>query len=209
MIRNLLIILLLGATSAGARAQVSTDEAKAEIVIGSESAPITLYSYVSLLCPHCAAFHVQNYPKLKEAYIDKGLVKMILREYPGGQDNPWPAVPAVMARCMGKAHYHAIIDALFQEQAKWLDAKTAQQFLDNVFAYGERAGMTRAQFDACLQNQDLLRVLYERWREGSEKHGVRGTPHFAIGDKTLSGNRTLAEFEEILRPLIDNLPKKN
>jgi protein-disulfide isomerase len=213
MLRKLLSILAFGAmvaASPSVTAQVSLEEAKAEMVVGREDAPITIYAYVSLLCPHCAAFHNETYPKLKSAYLDKGQVRMVIREFPGGRDNPWPAVPAVMARCMGKAHYISIVDSLFREQAQWLEAsKSVAQFLDNVFAHGARAGMTREQFDACLQNQDLLRALFERWREGAEQHGVRGTPHFAIGDKTFSGNRSLAEFDELLRPLIDKLPKSN
>jgi predicted DsbA family dithiol-disulfide isomerase len=40
------------------------------------------------------------------------------------------------------------------------------------------------------------------------KQGLDGTPHFVIGDARISGNRPLAEFEKVLKPLVEKLPKK-
>ena len=43
--------------------------------IGSSNAKVTVKVFSSLTCPHCANFHTNIYEKLKEEYIDKGLVK--------------------------------------------------------------------------------------------------------------------------------------
>src|ERR1700677_2321042 len=50
--------------------------------LGAENAPVTIIEYASMTCPHCAAFEVQTFPKLKEKYIDTGKVRYIMREYP-------------------------------------------------------------------------------------------------------------------------------
>ena len=78
-------------------------------------------------------------------------MKIVFREWPGARENPFPAIPAMMARCLGKDRYFTMIDLLFRDQAKWTKADNGQQFIDNVFAYGRLAGMTREQFDACLK----------------------------------------------------------
>lgn len=213
MRRNILLtlgVVLVMALGAPVRAQTATDDdGSGEMFIGKADAPITMYAYESLVCPHCAAFHTGALPKLKEQYVDKGQLKIIFREWPGSRDNPYPAIPAMMARCLGKERFFTIVDLLFKDQDKWTKAQTGQQFLDNVFAYGRLAGMTREQFDACLKNEKILRAMSERWREGQQKHGVGGTPHFVIGETQISGNRPIEEFEAVLKPLVEKLPKAN
>ena len=56
-----------------------------EMVLGSESAPVTMIEYVSLTCPHCRAFHQKTFPYLKKNYISKGKVRYIVREFPIGR----------------------------------------------------------------------------------------------------------------------------
>ena len=178
-----------------------------DMFIGKADAPITIIAYESLLCPHCAAFHVGTLPKLKEQYVDKGLVKIIFREYPGTSREPWARIPAMMARCLGPDRYFSMIDLMFKDQEKWTKADTGQQLLDNVAAYGRLAGMTKEQFDECMKNEKMLRAMAERWREGVEKHSLEGTPHFVIGAARIQGNRPIEEFEKVLKPLVDKLPK--
>lgn len=210
--RNILLTLGFGlALTLGGPALAETPAANdgtGDMFIGKADAPITIIAYESLLCPHCAAFHAGTLPKLKTEYIDKGLVKMIFREYPGTAREPWARVPAMMARCLGADRYFSMIDLMFKDQDKWTKAETGQQLLDNVAAYGRLAGMTKEQFDACLKNEKMLRAMAERWREGVEKHGVEGTPHFVIGDARISGNRPIEEFDKVLKPLVEKLPKK-
>jgi protein-disulfide isomerase len=210
--RNMLLTFgfaLAVAMGAPARAETAAaDDGTGDMFIGKADAPITIIAYESLLCPHCAAFHAGTLPKLKEEYVDKGLVKIIFREYPGTSREPWARIPAMMARCLGRDRYFTVIDLLFKDQEKWMKAETGQQLLDNVAAYGRLAGMTKEQFDACLKNEKMLRAMADRWREGVEKHGVEGTPHFVIGDARISGNRPIEEFEKVLKPLVENLPKK-
>ena len=48
---------------------------------GVSDAPIVLIEYASLTCPHCAAFHEEGYPELKE-YIDAGQLAYVYRDFP-------------------------------------------------------------------------------------------------------------------------------
>ncbi len=53
-----------------------------DLAIGKADAPVTIVEYASLTCSHCANFHNNVYPALKEKYIDTGKVRFILREFP-------------------------------------------------------------------------------------------------------------------------------
>jgi protein-disulfide isomerase len=171
-----------------------------------------IFAYENFNCGHCAAFHAQTLPLLKERYIDKGFVRINFREFPGARDNPWPLFPALMARCLGKQGYNAISDILYREQEKLIEAAKIgiAQYLDKIFSYGRLAGMTRPQFDACMKNEEILKAMSERWREGADKHGFKGgTPFFYIAGKTISGAMPIADFEKVLNPMIEKLPKSN
>ena len=50
--------------------------------IGNSDAKVTVKVFSSLTCPHCASFHTNIYEKLKEEYIDKGLVKFEHHAFP-------------------------------------------------------------------------------------------------------------------------------
>ena len=51
-------------------------------LLGSDDAPIKIKEYFSLTCGHCANFHKNTLPRLKEKYIDKGKIQLEFVDYP-------------------------------------------------------------------------------------------------------------------------------
>ena len=49
---------------------------------GNPDAKIELIIYESLTCGHCADFHKNVYPQLKESYIDTGLAYIEFKSFP-------------------------------------------------------------------------------------------------------------------------------
>ena len=49
---------------------------------GNKNAKITIITYESLTCSHCADFHKDVYPNLKRDFIDTGLAKIEFRHFP-------------------------------------------------------------------------------------------------------------------------------
>ena len=52
------------------------------VTIGNEDAPVKIKVFSSLTCPHCADFHIKVLPKIKEDYVKKNLVQLILIDFP-------------------------------------------------------------------------------------------------------------------------------
>jgi protein-disulfide isomerase len=50
--------------------------------LGDPNAPVTIIEYASLTCPHCAEFHEDVLPQLKERYIAPGKVRLVYRDFP-------------------------------------------------------------------------------------------------------------------------------
>ena len=53
-----------------------------EIFLGNNNAKIVVIEYASMTCIHCANFHKEVYPKIKENYIDTNKIKFIFRDFP-------------------------------------------------------------------------------------------------------------------------------
>ena len=53
-----------------------------QIYEGNIDAKVTIITYESLTCGHCADFHKNVYPDLKKEFIDTGLVKIEFRHFP-------------------------------------------------------------------------------------------------------------------------------
>ncbi len=186
-------MLFSAGSQAPAQAAIAdNDDAMKEMVLGDETAPITVIEYASLGCPHCANFHTNTYPQVKEDYIDTGKIKFIYRDFPLGT----PALAASMiARCSGSAKYFGMIDIFFRSQQQWSRAENPLDGLKKVARFG---GMSNADVDACLQNQELLDFIQEKARKGGEEHEINATPSFVIDGETISGGMPYEDFKKLL-----------
>ena len=176
---------------AGAQGAVDLETALAPRTIGDPDAELNLVEYFSLTCPHCARFHAETYPKLKEKYIDTGKMRMEFRDFPLDQ---WALRAAALARCVPEKHYSAMIDVLMKQQASWARAPDP---LEALLRIGQLAGLNRDAARACMTDAKLLDGIIASRLEGSEKHEVESTPSFLLDGEKIRAY-TFDEFEEIL-----------
>ncbi len=167
-----------------------------ERAIGDENAPVTIIEYSSLSCPHCAQFHTEVLPDLKERYIDTGKVRMIFRDFPLNQSS---VDAAVLAHCAGDERYVGFLDVLFQTQESWSLADDPRGSLKQL---GKLGGLTEDQMDACFADETLVNAVLQSRLDGNNKHNVESTPTFVIDDKTYPGSRDIDAFAEIIDPLL-------
>ena len=118
-------------------------------VLGDPNAPVTIIEYASLSCPHCARFHAERMPWLKETFIDTGRAKLEYRDFPLNAPALWGAM---LAHCAGPKHYFAYLDFLFKKQAQWAFTDNPQEGLK---ALAKQAGMSGTKFDTCMRNESL------------------------------------------------------
>jgi protein-disulfide isomerase len=187
-------LAIAGSSSAVAQTEVNLSAALAPRTIGSSDAKVVLVEYFSLTCSHCAQFHAETYPKLKEKYIETGKVRMEFRDFPLDQ---WALRAAALARCVPAKHYSAMIDVLMKQQASWARSPDP---LDALLRIGQLAGLNRNAARACMTNAKLLDGIIASRLEGSKKHEVESTPSFLLdGEKVRA--YTFEEFEELLAGL--------
>ena len=171
-----------------------------DMIIGEADAPVTIIEYASLTCPHCAAFHQQVYPKIKEEYIDTGKAKLIFREFPF---DSIATAGFMLARCAEPKHYFGFIDVMFEQQSDWLNLGSPMEGIQEIARQG---GFSDEQFQECLTDTEVLEGI--RWiqERGAKEFEVQSTPTFFINGVKVVGARPF----EILETIIEkHLPEQS
>lgn len=179
-----------GTTPAPAAPNEALPARLAERTLGRADAPVTVIEYFSLTCGHCAAFHRDTMPRVKQELIETGRVRMILRDFP--LDGVALAA-AQVARSLPPERYEAFVSTLFATQDRWAFNRNADP-REELFRIAALAGMSREQFDAALNDQELARAILERRVQGQQQHNVNSTPTFVIGNQVIPGNIDFGRF---------------
>jgi protein-disulfide isomerase len=165
-----------------------------EMAIGDANAPVTIVEYMSMTCPHCAAFHNNTFEAIKTKYVDSGKVRFVLREFPF---DPRAAAAFMLARCAPEGQYFPMISMLFKQQQQWAGAQNGR---DALLQMSKLAGFTQESFEACLTNQKLLDDVNAVMQRGAKDFGVQSTPTFFVNGEHYSGDMSV----DVMSALIDS-----
>lgn len=188
----------LAATAAPAFAQSTEGPLVEEMSLGSPDAPITVVEYSSFTCPHCANFHADVLPKIRENYIDTGKVRLVFRPVYFDRLGLWADM---MARCGGQLRYFGIVDMVFEKQREWTQGGTALDVVNNLYGIGRIAGLQDADMETCVQDADMAQALVDNSTTNASADGIDATPTFVINGRVVSNQSYQAfvkDFEEIL-----------
>lgn len=192
--------LMTSGLFAGSAAAQSVDIAElmqpgplGEKALGPEDAKVVLVEYASMTCGHCASFHKDTYPKLKENYVDTGKIRFVFREFPL---DPLAAAAFMLARCAPEDKYFDVVELMFAEQRAWAYTDNPVQ---SLMDFSKQIGFTKDTFEACLTNQKLLDGVNWVRDRASTKFDVSGTPTlFLNGEKLEGGALTFDQLSKLL-----------
>jgi protein-disulfide isomerase len=186
-----------------------------DMVIGDPNAPVELIEYASLTCNHCATFHTQVLPLVKEKYVDTGKVKIVFRSF---LLNGVDAQATVLTRCVSESRYFTFMNALFTRQTSWYDVgeyqrlagehdqQTAgQMFVAHVMGEVEKlarqVGLNKNKIDACFSNQAIGEYIFAVQQDGIAKYNINATPTIVVDGKVV-GN-TYAAVEQAVEAALN------
>jgi protein-disulfide isomerase len=177
--------------------ETSAAEPGEQKTLGDPDAPVTLIEYASLTCPHCAQFHTEVLPELKERYIATGKVRLVYRDFPLDER---ALMAAALAHCAGPDRYFGFLDVLFETQSSWA---RAENYIAALKRLGKLGGMSDEQIDACLADQELIDGILQTRLDGQDEHQVSSTPTLVVNGEVLSGSRSIDALSEVIDPLLD------
>ena len=171
-----LFALLLGLVfSIPAFAVVQTD-----LRTFGKDAPVQLYVFTSLTCPHCAGFHEKILPTLKKEYADTGIAQVTIVNM---LTNPNGLTAAQTMRCLRPEIADKLEHELYAEQPKWM-YQNAKQANKKIAEYASHVGMTQRQFNQCQANKELKKMVIEQQANLAKLYGITATPTLVMRQGT-------------------------
>ena len=164
---------------------------------GESSAKITIISYESLTCGHCADFHKNVYPNLKKDFIDKGFVKIEFRHFPLD-------IAAFNASKIGQCKNDGkskVLHTLFLGQKKWARGKTPEEAKKYLKKFLKDEGVT-LNFEKCLADKTIEDYVLNDRIKGVKKFKVNATPTIIINDKKFEKALNYKNLKKYLEKLI-------
>ena len=171
-----------------------------DFIIGNDNAPITIIEYASMSCSHCANFHNNTLPDLKNEYIDTGKVKYVFRDFPYN----YPALLGSMVmRCIPSEVRYDYMNALYKLQNIWVVRENAITRLE-LYKIMQTGGMTKENFDTCLSNVDLENKILQEVIAAQSEFNIQSTPSFLINGELLEGDKSIKVFRQILDKILSD-----
>lgn len=192
MIKNILRILAIISLYMSISTTSAIAQDNNEIAIGDANAPVTVYEFASLTCPHCANFHNNMYPEFKKQLIDTGKARYVMVDFP--LDNI-AFMGAVIGRCAGNLYYN-VIDWLYKNQQAWLSSPDPVAYLQQGAQF---FGIDDAKFQACLQDKSIKDNIFAKYQQAQEEFRVNSTPSFVINGKKI----TVRSLDDLIEAVED------
>ena len=167
------------------------------IIEGNIDAKVKLIVFESLTCSHCADFHKNIYPSLKEEFINKGHVSIEFKNFPLDMA-AFNASKIAHCKNNGKSetlHY------LFENQSQWVKGNTIADLNKNLKNLMDKSKF-KLNFDQCLNNKEIEDFILEDRINGTKKYKIEATPTLIINGKKFENASNYKKLKKYLEKLI-------
>ncbi|MDC0524876.1 DsbA family protein [Pelagibacteraceae bacterium] len=175
---------------------LSTQVESKALSIGSPDAKVIIKVFSSLTCPHCASFHTKVYKKLKEDYIDKGLVKFEHHAFP----LDLAALNAeIIVRCQNNVEKKFdLLTEIYNKQTTWAIGSDINKINELIKKVGFNFNLSNDEMDVCLKNDQIQDEILEQRIEAQKKYKIESTPTIIINEKKYLGKVDYEQFKKAI-----------
>ena len=176
---------------------ISTSYSESKVLsIGSASAKVTVKVFSSLTCPHCATFHNSIFNKLKEDYIDKGLVKFEHHAFP----LDLAALNAeIVVRCTANNdEKFKLLEEIYKKQSSWAVGSDINKINTLIKKVGSNFNLSEDKMDACLKDTNVQDIILNERIEAQKRYKIDSTPTIFVNEKKYLGKVDYKNFKKII-----------
>ena len=172
-------------------------EVKSQIIgLGNQDSKVTVKVFSSLTCPACANFHSKIFYKLKQEYIDKGLVRF--------EHHPFPLDLAalnaeIILRCsIDNNKNFKLLGKIYENQRNWAVGSDIIKVNESIKKITAELNFDNKKIDTCLKNEEIQDQILTLRIEAQKKYKIEATPTIFINEKKYSGKSDYKEFKREL-----------
>ncbi|MDC0937609.1 thioredoxin domain-containing protein [Pelagibacteraceae bacterium] len=164
--------------------------------IGSSDAKVTIKVFSSLTCPHCADFHKNIYEKLKQEYIDEGLVKFEHHAFP----LDLAALNAeIIVRChVSSSKKFKLLTEIYNKQKSWAIGSDINKINELIKKVGLNFDLSNERMDKCLKDDQTQDEILAQRIDAQKKYKIESTPTIIINEKKYSGKIDYKQFKKVI-----------
>ena len=164
--------------------------------IGSLDAKVTIKVFSSLTCPHCASFHTNIYEKLKEEYINKGLVKFEHHAFP----LDLAALNAeIVVRCQNNNNKKFdLLTEIYKKQTSWAIGSDINKINELIKKIGLNFDLSEEKMNVCLKDDQVQDEILKQRINAQKKYKIESTPTIIINEKKYSGKVDYKQFKKAI-----------
>ena len=175
----------------------SNSEEIKRIVVGNLDAKISIIAFESMTCSHCADFHKNVFPKLKEEYLNTGIAKIEFRHFPLDM----AALNASkISQCKNDGSSE-ILESLYANQQKWVKGSSIKEANKNLKKFLKNEGF-KIDFDKCLNNKNIEDFVLNDRIDGVKNFKVNATPTIIINNEKFEKTLNYKNLKKALEKLI-------
>ena len=167
------------------------------IVVGNVDAKISIIAFESMTCSHCADFHINVFPKLKEEYLNTGIAKIEFRHFPLDMA-AFNASKVSQCRNDGNSD---ILESLYANQKKWVKGSSIQEANKNLQKFLKSEGFS-IDFNTCINNKEIEDFVLNDRIDGAKNFKVNATPTIIINDEKFEKTLNYKNLKKALEKLI-------
>ena len=191
--KKIIFLVLIFFTTA---LNVQSEEIK-RITVGNKDAKITIIAFESLTCSHCANFHKNVYPQLKEEFLDKGIAKIEFRQFPL---DIAAFNASKISQCKNDGNTD-ILESLYANQQKWVKGSSINEANENLQKFLKNEGFS-INFDSCINNKEIEDFVLNDRIDGTKNFKVSSTPTIIINNKKFEKALTYKILKKALEKMI-------
>ena len=186
-----IFLIFIGASS------ISYSQEIKRIVVGNVDAKISIIAFESMTCSHCADFHKNVFPKLKEEFLDKGIAKIEFRHFP--LDLAAFSASKV-SQCKNDGNIE-ILESLYANQQKWVKGSSIEEVNKNLQKFLKNEGFT-VDVDSCVNNKKIEDFVLNDRIDGAKNFNINATPTIIINNEKFEKPLNYKNLKKALEKLI-------
>ena len=167
-----------------------------DIIVGNADAPVTIYLYSRFDCSACNSFFKDNYIQLKTEFIDKGLVKLVIR-YLVHQSKSQTLYIAKCAYYANQAGYYDSFLKQLDSMYPSLDTSIVKNFMIDLTTESK-------DFQIFIKNINTEKELLHLANDARAANIVN-TPTIFINNQRLIGYRKYEKLKSIIVEELNNI----